>query len=205
MKISFITWLNVLLTFLLFASIFFGVSTSQPSYDPWLDVTDDGYGGIDDIVSTAEHFGAAGDPMKNVNVTNWSSPWKVITIAENVAVPIPQNPQIVSFYFGVPNIEVEGFSRMFIYVTAANFSETPGSEVQFGIKYLDWKDKPNAIAVLQDVWDPYFSCTQGDVTYKGVQEFTTLGPYVEIGLGIYSPISAYGTAEVTMRVYLRCG
>ncbi|UCH31514.1 MAG: hypothetical protein JSV05_08485, partial [Candidatus Bathyarchaeota archaeon] len=72
MKISFITWLNVLLTFLLFVSIFFGVSTSQPSYDPWLDVTDDGYGGIDDIVSTAEHFGAAGDPIKNVNVTNWS-------------------------------------------------------------------------------------------------------------------------------------
>jgi hypothetical protein len=45
--------------------------TGAVDYDPWLDVTDDGYGGIDDIVSTAEHFGASGDPTKLCNITNW--------------------------------------------------------------------------------------------------------------------------------------
>jgi hypothetical protein len=56
----------------LFISVLFiGLTSSQPSYDPWLDVTDDGYGGIDDIVNTAQHFGASGDPVKLCNITNW--------------------------------------------------------------------------------------------------------------------------------------
>jgi hypothetical protein len=71
MRIKLLTALNVLLATVLLASIFFGVSTSQPPFDPWLDNTDDGYGGIDDIVVTAEHFGASGDPIKLCNITNW--------------------------------------------------------------------------------------------------------------------------------------
>jgi len=46
-------------------------SQTTPEYDPWKDITDDGYIGIDDIVSVAESFGGLGDPTKNVTVTNW--------------------------------------------------------------------------------------------------------------------------------------
>jgi hypothetical protein len=51
----------------LLGSIFFvGITSSQVTYDPLLDVTGDGYGGIDDIVKVAEHFGASGTPI------NWT-------------------------------------------------------------------------------------------------------------------------------------
>lgn len=66
------TLFNVFLSIIVLALVsFVGITGSRPSYDPWLDVNDDGYGGIDDIVSTAEHFGASGDPVKLCNITNW--------------------------------------------------------------------------------------------------------------------------------------
>ncbi len=70
MQIRVYPLVNVLLGFILVVSVAAGL-TGAVDYDPWLDVTDDGYGGIDDIVMTAEHFGASGDSTKNVNVTNW--------------------------------------------------------------------------------------------------------------------------------------
>jgi hypothetical protein len=60
---------SVLAVIILSSTLFISISTSQ--YDPWLDVNDDGFGGIDDIVGVAEHFGQEGSPIKNVNVTNW--------------------------------------------------------------------------------------------------------------------------------------
>jgi hypothetical protein len=63
---------NILLSIVALVSVsFIGITASQPPYDPWLDVNDDGDGGIDDIVSTAEHFGASGDPTKLCNIINW--------------------------------------------------------------------------------------------------------------------------------------
>lgn len=38
-------------------------SQTTPEYDPWKDINDDGYIGIDDIVSVAENFGALGTPI----------------------------------------------------------------------------------------------------------------------------------------------
>jgi hypothetical protein len=46
-------------------------STATLEYDPWLDVNDDGKMDGKDIALTALVFGTAGDPTKNVNVTNW--------------------------------------------------------------------------------------------------------------------------------------
>lgn len=66
--------LAVICTFCLTVTLFTIIpirSQTTPEYDPWKDINDDGYIGIDDIVSVAESFGALGDPTKNVNVTNW--------------------------------------------------------------------------------------------------------------------------------------
>ncbi len=72
MKISRLKIAYTSLNVVLFVSVLFvSVTTSKMEYDPWLDVTEDGYGGIDDIVTVAEHFGATGDTTRNVNVTNW--------------------------------------------------------------------------------------------------------------------------------------
>ena len=64
------TLVNIMLGIVLVVSIASNL-TGAVDYDPWLDVTDDGYGGVDDIVFTAEHFGASGDPIKQCNITNW--------------------------------------------------------------------------------------------------------------------------------------
>jgi hypothetical protein len=72
MKVSRVRATYVALDVALFVSVLFiSITASQPPCDPWLDTNDDGYGGIDDIVSTAEHFGALGDPTKRCNITNW--------------------------------------------------------------------------------------------------------------------------------------
>ncbi len=62
---------SIIFTLIVIASLFFVTSTSSVSqlqsvpeaYDHWLDVNDDGYGGIDDIVAVAEHFGFSGSPI----------------------------------------------------------------------------------------------------------------------------------------------
>ena len=72
------TLVNVILWIVLFGSVFFiGITSSQVTYDPLLDVTGDGYGGIDDIVAVAEHFGASGTPI------NWTQVLESITALED--------------------------------------------------------------------------------------------------------------------------
>ncbi len=74
MKITASTITNVILWIVLFGSVLFvGITSSQVAYDPLLDVNGDGYGGIDDIVKVAEHFGASGTPI------NWTQ------VLENIA------------------------------------------------------------------------------------------------------------------------
>jgi hypothetical protein len=137
-------------------------------------------------------------------VTNWPSTWKVTTYIQNQHIAWTADPLVYGFYFNLvlPDINVEGYSRMFIYIEAWNFTPTPGPEVQFGIRDLNWKDFAGQRNVIQNVWAPYFNCTNGDWDYKEVMEFQTYGPYVFPGLGIYSPKSS-GSAYVTITVYLR--
>ncbi len=78
MKFRVSTIVNIMLSMVLMVSIVANL-TGAVDYNPWLDVTDDGYGGIDDIVSTAEHFGASGDPTKLCNITGRAN--KLIQVA----------------------------------------------------------------------------------------------------------------------------
>jgi hypothetical protein len=65
----------ILATFCLTATLFIVLPTksSQGSneYDSWADINDDGKINMYDIGYTAQRYGAAGDPTKNVNVVNW--------------------------------------------------------------------------------------------------------------------------------------
>jgi hypothetical protein len=64
----------VLATFCLIATLFLIIPTRSQTggqYDPWVDVNDDGKIDGKDIGTTAWAFGTAGDPTKNVTVTNW--------------------------------------------------------------------------------------------------------------------------------------
>ncbi|UCH31072.1 MAG: hypothetical protein JSV05_06065 [Candidatus Bathyarchaeota archaeon] len=104
MKIRIPSIVNVILGVILVVSIA-SLSTSAVDYDPWLDVTDDGYGGIDDIVATAEHFGASGDPIKNVTITGH---------ANKLAYSISDQYIAEDGSFNTPWISVDGYSKVSI-------------------------------------------------------------------------------------------
>jgi hypothetical protein len=194
------------LTALMLSLAFIKLSGSQTTfqYDPWADINDDGYIDGKDISYTCRLFGTTGDPTKNVNVTNWPKTWKVVTYIEDQIVNWTACPAVWGYSWGfvVPNINVEGYSRMFIYLEVWGFNFTPGPEIQFGIRDLNWIDIQGHRNVIQYIWEPYFNCTCGNWTYKQVKEFKTYGPYVFPNLGIYSPKSS-GSAHVTITVYLR--
>lgn len=65
----------ILGTFCLTSALFMIMPTrSSPGtkeYDPWLDYNEDGKISLSDLVSLAQDYGATGDPIKNVNVTNF--------------------------------------------------------------------------------------------------------------------------------------
>lgn len=59
-----ITRINIILAIaLLISTVLVGTMRGLGVFNPWLDVTEDGYGGIDDIVAVAEHFGESGTPI----------------------------------------------------------------------------------------------------------------------------------------------
>jgi hypothetical protein len=66
----------VLLCSMILALAFIHNSGSQTTfqYDPWADINDNGKIDAKDIGYTCRLFGTAGDPTKNVNVTNWMPP-----------------------------------------------------------------------------------------------------------------------------------
>jgi len=43
-------------------------SQTTPEYDPWKDINDDGFIGIDDIASVAKNFGASGTPINKTEL-----------------------------------------------------------------------------------------------------------------------------------------
>ncbi len=70
----------VLLAFCVTASLFTITMTRGlgGGYDPWLDVTDDGYIGVDDIYAVATHFGFEGTPVAKGSI-EYDSGWINIT------------------------------------------------------------------------------------------------------------------------------
>jgi hypothetical protein len=100
---------------LLISLLFVGITSSQPPYDPWLDVTDDGYGGIDDIVGVAEHFGASGDPTKLCNITNWPISNTIDVWYNGYLTPLTS---IASQYYAT-----SGFGHLHILAHSAYLSE----------------------------------------------------------------------------------
>ncbi len=70
----------VLLTFCVTASLFTIVTTRGQGgdYDPWLDINDDGYIGVDDIYTVATHFGIEGTPVVKGSI-EYDSGWMNVT------------------------------------------------------------------------------------------------------------------------------
>jgi hypothetical protein len=122
MKISYSQLLNIVLVTILVSSVFFMNTRSTietktanaGTYDPWLDYNEDGYVGIDDIYTTAQGFGAEGDPTKNVNVTNNSN-------AQHLGLlNVSWNDYGETAWAGFPSFSCAGYDEMYVYAEAVN-------------------------------------------------------------------------------------
>lgn len=71
MKTRFFALVNTILATALLTAFLAAMVVSAGEYDPWLDTDDSGKIDMRDIGALARAFGTAGDPTRNVTVTNW--------------------------------------------------------------------------------------------------------------------------------------
>jgi hypothetical protein len=116
-----------LATFCLTATVFMIRPTlSNPGlgeYDAWNDLNGDGIIDMYDAIQFAGTFNTAGDPTKNVKVTEihnetWDPYWKVIHIVENMPITVAPDGQILVLNLGT--IATAGYSRMTVYASIVN-------------------------------------------------------------------------------------
>jgi hypothetical protein len=107
----------VIATSCLTAALFLIIPTNSQyqSYDPWLDVNDDGKINMLDLYYPSLSYGTFGDPTKNVNVTNWPiqpTP-KTIIVCQNYTVTYTSPQQSYWLPF-MPDIEGYRFVSVFV-------------------------------------------------------------------------------------------
>ncbi len=97
----------VIATFCLTATLFLIVPTNSQyqTYDPWLDINDDGVINMLDLYYPALSFGAVGDTTKNVTVTNWPTRQALnACLADQLVILDGETVDIFA--------EVDGYSRL---------------------------------------------------------------------------------------------
>lgn len=128
--------LNIVSAIALMASLFFMATAANPSqpnmlrYDPWMDANEDGKINVLDMVSLAGVYSSAGDPPKNVTVTNWPTKPpqpKTIIVCQNYTVTY--NPT-EGYYYWLPfTVSVEEHRHFSIFV-AYKYDATEHSYAQ---------------------------------------------------------------------------
>ncbi len=126
LKITGSTLTNVILTIVLLGSVLFvGITSSQVTYDPLLDVTGDGYGGIDDIVAVAEHFGASGTPI------NWTQLLQNVSELQSrvTALEEQSTSRDASYYANTETYMTDTTGSVTITFPSGTFATTPNMSV----------------------------------------------------------------------------
>jgi hypothetical protein len=156
-----------LAAFCLTATLFMIIPTkSNPetsNYDAWNDLNDDGTIDIYDAINFAGTFNTAGDPTKNVNVTNWPAAQPNYKYVQGTAVNCSwTNTGVFSPLFQI--VGVAGFSRAYLYVTSLHLSQaSPGNyTVSAQIGWVTW-------LTSTDTWPRAWDTENMD--YTGVNNF----------------------------------
>ena len=195
----------ILATFCLTATLLIVLPTrSSPragEYDSWADINEDGKINMYDIGYTAQKFGAAGDPTKNVNVTNWPSTQNVDVTdwpeQQNVTVtnwPIAKQETV--FYNVSQNTvgsyrSAKGFSHIHLTWSTSGLVD-PES---ITIRIWAFMDNP-AGGGGTGFWPSWIVVTSDN--YKGIQEIPV--PSELFGFSLYFPGGT--TANVYLSYYL---
>jgi len=202
----------VLLCSMILALAFIQNSGSQTTfqYDPWADINDDGYIDGKDISYTCRLFGKAGDPTKNVNVTNWP-------IDELGNLKVKPTSKLVKVWDGyytswpggkttvitTERINVEGYSVMYVWMRVSNISPNQQGTTNVQVTYLGW---------LPDVSQYGYVGWEGaglpKLTLSGVDTDWAFGKYEIKAQGVYFNVAVAsqqysGSAYFYIYVYLR--
>jgi hypothetical protein len=175
--------------------------TGAVDYDPWLDVNDDGYGGIDDIVTTAEHFGASGDTTKNVNVTNWLLPIPITVHYYTWELSWADNLPIIE---DAPPIFVGEYSQMSVLLKFDNVSVEYGNVIW--TVDIQWMDVDNTYDAN---WPYRLSSTLGRKYSSGfaaqimTDSYAIEAPYIQLSPAVLNTWPRNYNGNASISIYLR--
>jgi len=121
--------ITVLVTFCLTATFFMTrASWSGGEWDPWVDIKEDGTVDIYDAITLANAYGTSGDTTKNVTVTNWQPPYKVVNVVKDLNITWSSTlGDSYSEDIDVGTFEAAGYSRMRVYFQITNQTNPIGS------------------------------------------------------------------------------
>jgi len=210
-----------LATFCLTATLFMAIPTrsaNDPNYDPWIDNNEDGVIDIFDAIRFSNAFNTAGDPTKNVSVTNLpldegghlmvtaSRLTKVMSIASNISV------NWTSGYSGTnwtDAFSTDNYGEMFIYVSITNwmFTYRNAPDATFRFEYEAYGATDGIETVIPSEAGKLATDISGD--FNGFANnmsarFTVWSPQTRIRLEVgQATMLSSGWVLVTVSVYLR--
>jgi hypothetical protein len=208
----------ILATFCLTATLFIVIPTKSspsagPEYDPSADINGDGKINMYDIGYTAQRYGASGDPMKNMNVTNWPTEQPDPSYKLLEWWPQPSNVSWTDYGmhegFSAGSFDVGGYSKVFLYIKLTNLSYAG-----LGTTTIYFSDAAYVIddgfSVQASSWD-YFDPNVCNVTvhsweygmgyFSNCMRVEPRGNWLQPGIDIVSTIPE-GAATLNVYVYL---
>ena len=173
-----------------------GIQARDP-YDPWADINDDGYIGIDDIVYVADHFGTAGDPAKPVTIIGYN--WSVYLY--NITVPAHEGGYLNISTAGYRQITLYFSPRVYVWASSSSslFSESLNVTVAFLIgSYYGYEDSFNipAVVVRGGPWEPPAEQYLPGNPAAVVRTYSIKGPVLIVGY--YNPTDYQWDSELVI-------
>ena len=206
-------------------------TTSQTigQYDPWADINDDGRINILDAIKLGTSFGTAGNPTRNVNVTNWPTepPYIIQSVTLNCTFTSLDIDSETGYYryYGystTPVIYVGGYSRMWIHLIPPNPNVTSEYAIgDYGVDQyavsIDWIDDPSSyhsaheFPIIQSITEVNVSTLRSPPMYAHSTSIlgnpiATKSPYLRLTIYsyiAYAPWNEPGWMNMTVKIYLR--
>lgn len=201
-------------------------SQTASQYDPWLDTNGDGKIDIRDIAVVAKAFGTAGDPTKDVNVTNWpiDPAYQTQSTSLLCTFTIPVNVSGHYYYYNYtisPIIYVGGYSHIWIYLTPPMPNETSQYTLaNYGVDQyvtsVDWLANPTSYYSAHEANPNIESVTEANVSISHSppmyashisiwdNPIETKSPYLRFTVYSYtSTDDDPGSMVMTATIYLR--
>jgi hypothetical protein len=169
-------------------------SQTGAKYDPWLDVNGDGKMDGKDIALPALIYGTAGEPTKNVNVTNWPSQLLSNYVYDSGPLTLGPYPNNDSWTYR--DLPIAGYRQVSVFVS---FDNIPDVQLEIRVGMGDFTGAhPGG-----SNWATYYNITPitGQVQPPFTQTVDVRGP--QLTVEVYNGRS-YSMDYLHIVVYVTC-